>query len=190
MTLSNPTLHRVCKAVTTDMSRYFMACLHVEEEWVIGSDGRRLHGMKNPGIPPGHYTVEKNTKTKQIIELIDPYEGVYPKWRNIMPTEFDTVQEWKCHKSDGFAGSVIDLHNLVAINHKYLEPLQGATYIVGFPKPSTLNGSDVATINKAVLFVDGGFFAVIMPMQTGRTIAPPTDKSSELAVLVSKAVGV
>ncbi len=147
-------LCRVCRAIAKDESRYFMNMLVVEEDWIVATDGRRIHFMprEKTGIEPGKYTVEKMIKSKLILEPVVNDDSIFPHWRRILPWTFARHLRWD--SSSSFAVAEILQH--ARINHSYILDIRGPVYEVGFQESE----------NKGVAFAEFGavpFGALIMP---------------------------
>ncbi len=76
----------VAKARSLEEARFYMTGIEVEEEFIVATDGRRLHIAKNVlQIAPGSYDLIKNTpKTIGIARVREP-EGRFPNWRRVLP---------------------------------------------------------------------------------------------------------
>lgn len=84
----------VARAMSTDKTRYFMTCVHVEHEdpdtiIAIATDGRRLHfAYLDIDVPDGDYNVLKANKSTFILQPIDT-GGQFPNWRKVTPDRLE-----------------------------------------------------------------------------------------------------
>ena len=158
-------LAKVCKAVSQDETRYFMNVLLVEEDWIVATNGRRLHFVSTLGfnIPPGKYTVEKLNQSKIILEEETRDIGIFPNWKRIVPRSFNAYMRWDSTRRDGFLYHPI--LKRVPLSHEYLKDITGCEYDVGFQVEPEKHGVFFVQVHDKVKFA-----ALIMPFTEGAHI--------------------
>lgn len=167
-------LRFVLLARSTDVTRYFLNVLHVEDvgdgkRIAVCTDGRRMHIWKTDklgpmGITPGDWHVEKCTKAR--IELTEVPEGTtqFPNWERVVPQ--DTGDPIDFDLGGPYRDTLLNLGREYArivrtwgtiFNLEYLRDLQGYFWMVQ---------ADQDSPNRAHMFEHKtlGLTAIIMPM--------------------------
>lgn len=177
--ISASQLDFLAKAVSNDLTRYFMNYIHVEPsdkgEGLLGvaTDGRRLH-VVDPlpealvdvfGLTPGYWKVLKNNSKNMWIARLDDSQTdvwVFPNWRKVIPME-KAVHE---NTFEGFDLSK-DHHNSVKLTI-FLRDLPEATAIdLNFLHSLGTNHMwrvEWRGPQKALKLTAGNCMAVLMPM--------------------------
>lgn len=178
----------VARAVSDDVTRYFMNYIHVEHPEddtpiAVSTNGHRLHFWQSDSVTlePGAYRVEKRQKSKLILSklLEDRDIGQFPNWRRVIPSRHDLEADTITFalkgktKNDLLANVGPQYTKLVkkwgaAFNVRYLLDLEGFTFdvrahLLPLPQDKTPNNQPC---NKAHMFDDekNKVHAVIMPM--------------------------
>jgi hypothetical protein len=78
-------LRFIANAQAKSSTRYAINGIHVEDNAIVATDGRRMHWYEGKhSLPDGLYKVKSNTKGHIVIEREpDESAGIYPKWREI-----------------------------------------------------------------------------------------------------------
>lgn len=84
----------VLAAMSKDAARPNLCRIHVDDEWVVATDGRRLHRFKRnmlvQEIAPGQYKVESNTAQSVILSPLD--DGLkFPDHNLVVPKDREFV---------------------------------------------------------------------------------------------------
>ena len=149
-------LYRVLKARGIYTNHYWLTGLHVETigdvTYAVASDGERLHYdvIDDLSIKAGDYSVPV-CKRNQIV--LEPAEGNFPNWCDIVPKSFSHMVEWEYSKDK--PGSLFIFYQItkLPVNPKFLTDLDEGHYMVYWTKA-----------NKAIAIREGSFVAIVMPL--------------------------
>ena len=156
----------VLQARSTDETRYHMTGLHVEEGKSISTDGRRLHIYSGDTLEEGDYKATVVNKSQIVLTPADDY--TYPNWKIVMP------EKQKCKIVDGkldLENVTFKKNNLSNISRAYFAFCKNTDALVNLDFFKDLVGHSWEVYyqepDKAILFENDQFTAVIMPMQKG-----------------------
>lgn len=84
-------LHFVARAIDLKNKLLPLTQLYVDENNIVGTDGKRLHMIDNPGIEQGMYQIIKRAKTELQIIKVEEDISKYPNFRRLFKESYSTI---------------------------------------------------------------------------------------------------